>query len=122
MIKRFDRLDVTTSDLADASRTYAQNFGFEVRQESGAQEATISIGDAQIRLRAGPPVAELIATAGEGLAAVWLEADDVETVAAELRKIGAAFEPIRLEAGRRVLAVDPRSANLVPLYIFDRKT
>lgn len=120
MIKRFDRLDVATSDLTDASGIYERNFGFAVRREGG-DEATIAIGDAQLRLRSGASVADLIATAGEGLAAVWLEADNVELVAKALRQIGAAFQPIHHEGGRRILEVDPRSANMTPLFVFDRK-
>lgn len=122
MIKRFDRLDIATTDLGDAAAVYAKNFGLTVsRQDSGTQ-ATIAIGDAQIRLRSGPEVAELISSVGEGLAAVWLEADDVEQVAEALRAAGATMSPIRIEAGRRILAVAPQAANLVPLYIFDRRT
>lgn len=119
MIKRFDRLDIATSDLADASRVYQQNFGFSVSREG--DEAMIKLGDSQIRLRSGAAVSDLIASTGEGLAAIWLEADDVETVAAALQKAGAKTEPIRIEHGRRIVAVDPQSANMVPLCIFDRK-
>jgi len=42
MIKRFDRLDIATADLADASRLYEHNFGFSVRRDS-SEEATIKI-------------------------------------------------------------------------------
>lgn len=120
MIKRFDRLDVVTSDLADASRIYQHNFGLTVSREG--DEAMIKLGDSVIRLHSGPSVSDLIASTGEGLAALWLEADDVEAVAAALHKAGAKFEPIRVEHDRRILAIDPRSANMVPLYIFDRKS
>ncbi|MGH7841913.1 MAG: VOC family protein [Candidatus Binataceae bacterium] len=121
MIKRFDRLDVATTDLGAASGAYEHNFGFSVRPGDDAETATIAIGDAEIRLRAGAPVAELIAATGEGLAAVWLEADDVDSVAAALQRAAVEFAPIRREGDRRVLAVNPGSANMVPLYIFDRK-
>ena len=121
MIKRFDRLEVATSDLADAGKAYEHNFGFTVRPASSPDEATIAIGDAEIRLRTGAPVADLLAATGEGLAAVWLEADDVDETAAVLSGAGVGFAPIRREGDRRVLAVDPKAANLVPLYIFDRK-
>ena len=119
MSKRFDRLDVATSDLADTIRVYQHNFGLVSVREG--DEATIAIGDAQIRLRAGASVSETIASTGEGLAGVWLEADDLEAAAEALRKAGAVLEPIRIEHRRRILAVDPKSANMVPLYLFDRK-
>jgi predicted enzyme related to lactoylglutathione lyase len=121
MIKRFDRLEIVTSDLADAGKVYADNFGFTVRPAASPDEASITLGDAEILLRAGAPVAATLAAAGDGLGAVWLEADDVEQTAATLRNAGVGFAPIRREGDRRVLAVDPRAANMVPLYIFDRK-
>ena len=121
MIKRFDRIEVATSDLPDAGKAYEHNFGFTVRPALSPDEATITIGDAEIRLRTGAPVADLLAATGEGLAAVWLEADDVDQTAATLSSAGIGFTPVRREGDRRVLAVDPKAANLVPLYIFDRK-
>jgi len=121
MIKRFDRLEVATSDLGEAGAAYERNFGFSVRRTPGSDDATIAIGDAEIRLRAGAAAKDVIATAGEGLAAVWLEADDVDQVAVALSKAGLGFAPVRREEGRRVLAVDPKAANMVPLFIFDRR-
>ena len=121
MIKRFDRLDIATADLADATRLYTNNFGFSVHREGSTDDATIKIGDAEIRLRSGAPAAEIIAATGEGLAAVWLEADDLDSVAATLQRAAIGFAPIRREGDRRVLAVDPKAANMVPLFIFDRK-
>ena len=120
MIKRFDRLDIATADLADASRLYEHNFGFSVRRDS-SEEATIKIGDAEIRLRSGTSAAELIAAKGEGLAAIWLEAEDVDSVATALKKAGVGYSPVRREGDRRILAVDPKAANMVPLMIFDRR-
>ncbi len=120
MIKRLDQLDVATSDLADASAIYDRNFGFTVRREAGSDEALVTIGDAQIRLRAGAAAGDFIAANGEGLAAIWLEADDVDTVAAALDRAGLAHRAVRREADRRILEVDPKVANMVPLFIFDR--
>jgi predicted enzyme related to lactoylglutathione lyase len=121
MIKRFDRLDVTTSDLADAAGIYARNFGFAVRREAGSDDAIVTVGDAEIRLRSGVGAAEMIGVNGEGLAAVWLEADNVDEVNAAFDRAGLARHPMRLEGGRRILEVDPKVANMVPLFIFDRR-
>ena len=121
MIKRLDRLDVATSDLADASAIYERNFGFSVRRAPGSDEAVVAVGGSEIRLRTGAGVADVIAAAGEGLAALWLEADDVERVAEAFDRAGLAHQPIRTDEGRRVLAIDPKAANMVPLFIFDRK-
>jgi glyoxalase/bleomycin resistance protein/dioxygenase superfamily protein len=122
MIKRFDRLDVATSDLADATAIYERNFGFDVRREAESDVAIVKVGDAEIRLRAGADDASFIAANGEGLAAVWLEADNVDEVVAALDRAALAHRPIRHEGDRRILEIDPKAANMVPLFIFDRRT
>ncbi|HZO80053.1 MAG TPA: VOC family protein [Candidatus Binataceae bacterium] len=121
LLKRFDRLEVATADLADAVSIYQRNFGFELKDGSSGEAATLKIGDAEIRLLADPAAAATIAATGEGLAAIWLEAEDVERVAAALGKAGIRPPALRVEAGRRILAIDPKVANQVPLFIFDRK-
>ncbi|MBV8775289.1 MAG: hypothetical protein JO166_23595 [Deltaproteobacteria bacterium] len=119
MIKRLDRVDVATSDLTDAALTYQKNFDFNV-QRSG-DEATIQIGDTQIRLKSGAAVADAISATGEGLAALWLEAEDVGSVAEKMKQAKIAVSPIRVEGSRRILSVHPSSANMVPLFIFERR-
>jgi hypothetical protein len=120
MIKRFDRLDVAATDASDAGAVYEKNFGFNVRRE-GNDEAVIVLGDSEIRLRSGAAVADIIASAGEGLAAIWLEADDLDALAGAFTKAGVGFSPIRREGDRRVLAVDPQSSNMAAVFIFERK-
>ena len=121
MIKRFDRLDVASSNPAETSATYKRNFGFKVKSGEGSEEATIAIGDAEIRICGGPAVADVIASTGEGLAAIWLEAAHLDEVARSLTRAGLSFSSARIENGRRVLAVDPAAANMVRLFIFDRR-
>jgi predicted enzyme related to lactoylglutathione lyase len=121
LLKRFDTLEVATSDLADAVRTYRENFGFELKPGSAADSATLKVGGAEIRLVAGAAAAATIAAAGEGLAALWLEAEDIGQVAAALKNAGVEVPAPRVDKGRRVLALDPKLANQVPLFIFDRK-
>jgi Glyoxalase/Bleomycin resistance protein/Dioxygenase superfamily len=121
MIKRFDTLDVATTDVAETAALYVRNFGFASATQETADAASIRIGDAQIKLRTGAVVAELLATSGEGLAAIWLEAEDLDQAATALMRTGVPFEPIRREGERRVLAVNLSAANQVPLFIFDRK-
>jgi predicted enzyme related to lactoylglutathione lyase len=122
LLKRFDTLEVATSDLADAVRTYRENFGFELKPGSATDSAaTLKVGGAEIRLVAGAAAAATIAAAGEGLAALWLEAEDIGQVTAALKSAGLEVPPPRVDRGRRVLALDPKLANQVPLFIFDRK-
>ena len=52
---------------------------------------------------------------------LWLEADDVEQVVAKFHMAGLDAGKIEIESGRRILTIDPKFANQVPLYIFDRK-
>lgn len=120
-MKRLDRLDIATTDLADAASIYEKNFGFAVSRDTDGGLATVKIGGAEIRLAAGEKVTAQIAANGEGMYALWLEAEDLDAVAAALRKAGIDPGAIKLEAGRRVLAIDPTVANQVPLFIFDRK-
>ena len=86
MIKRFDRVDVATSDLDDAASIYEKNFGFKVNRSG--EHASVTIGGAEIRLASGASAADAIKANGEGMFGVWLEADDVDLVVASLKKAG----------------------------------
>jgi predicted enzyme related to lactoylglutathione lyase len=119
MIKRLDRLDVATSDLNDAASIYEKNFGFKVTRSG--EHASVTIGGAEIRLASGASATDAIKANGEGMFALWLEADDVDQVLSALTKAGIANVAIRKEAGKRILAVDPKVANQVPLFIFDSR-
>ncbi|HEY2483675.1 MAG TPA: VOC family protein [Candidatus Binataceae bacterium] len=121
MIKRLDHLEVVTADLTDAVSIYERNFDFKVIRSVDGNGASVRIGDSEILLVSGNPAAEIIANSGEGMFALWLEAADVESVAAALRKSGIDPGTIQKEQGRRILTIDPRHANQVPLFIFDRK-
>ena len=119
MLKRLDTLEVATSDLNDAVSIYEKNFGFTVEREDNA--ATVEIGGAVIKLRAGESAAPALAANGEGMMGLWLEADDIDLVSLALKRVGIDPGAPRCAGDRRVLAIDPKHANQVPLYIFDRK-
>jgi predicted enzyme related to lactoylglutathione lyase len=121
MIKRLDRLDVATSDLAEAASIYEKNFGFEVTRAADGKSAAVTVGGAEIRLATGPDVALQIEKTGEGMIALWLETDNVDDIAAALSRAGIDAGAVRRERGRRIIAVDPKFAHQVPLFIFDRK-
>src|SRR5579863_8582306 len=118
LLKRFDALEIATSDLGDAVKTYQRNFGFDLNPASGGDAATLKVGGAEIRLIAGGAAAATLAASGEGLAGLWLEAEDVEQVAAALKSAGLEAPVPRIDQGRRVIAIDPKIANQVPLFIF----
>jgi hypothetical protein len=117
-MKRVHRLDIATSDLEGAAATYRRNFGFNVRK-SNDSGASVTIGDAEIFLTsiAVAPAADSF----EGMTALWLEAEDLDEVVASLKQAGIESAPYRRTDGRRILAIDPRVSNNVPLFIFDRK-
>jgi hypothetical protein len=117
MIKRLATLEVATSDLADAASTYEKNFGFAVVRPTDGKSASVKVGGAEIRLVA----AATEEPSSEGMIGLWLEAEDVDQVMAEFRAAGLDPGPIRIGPGRRILAIDPKLANQVPLFIFDRK-
>jgi hypothetical protein len=116
VIRRFDTLEVATTDLADAASIYEKNFGFSVTRATDGKSATAKVGGAEIRL-----VADASIDALEGMIGLWLEAADVDRVIADFRAAGLEAGAIRKESGRRILAIDPKLANQVPLFIFDRK-
>ncbi len=117
MIKRLDTLEVATSDLADAASIYEKNFGFAVARPADGKSASVKVGGAEIRLVA----AAAIDSSSEGMIGLWLEAEDVDQVIADFRTAGLDAGAIRIESGRRILTIDPKLANQVPLFIFDRK-
>ena len=121
MIKRLDTLDIAATNLGEVSALYQRNFDFRIDRGEKAGEALIVIGDARIRLRSGADAEAALKATGEGLAALWLEAGDVDQVAAALDGAGLAYRMIRRGGDRRVLEVDPQAANMVPLFIFDRR-
>jgi len=120
MLKRLDTLDVATTDAGGAASIYQRNFGFKlVRRKPDL--AVLAIGDSEIALKSGAAVESVINSSGEGMAGLWLEADDVEQLAAKLQDANIKFEPSRV-GDRRVIAIDPAACNQVPLFIFDRKS
>jgi hypothetical protein len=121
MIKRLDTLDITATDVDQTGAVYQKNFGFKVERIAGTDDAEIAIGDARIRLRSGAGAEGALKSTSEGLAAIWLEAEDVELVAAALDRAGLKHQGVHRDRDRRILEVDPSASNLVPLYIFDRK-
>ncbi len=121
MLKRLDSIEVATSDLADAASIYENNFGFHVTKSADGKSASVKVGGAEIRLASGDAAAAAIAAPGEGMVGLWLEAEDLDQVVANFRIAGLSVDAIRIESGRRILAIDPKLANQVPLFIFDRK-
>src|SRR5260370_42196694 len=121
MLKRLDSIEVASSDLADAASMYEKNFGFPVTKSAAGKSASVEVGGAAIRLASGDKAAAAIAASGEGMIALWLEADDLDQVVADFHRAGLSVGAVRLDSGRRILEIDPKLANQVPLFIFDRK-
>jgi len=116
VIKSLVTLEVRVLDLADAASIYEKNFGFAVARRADGKSASVKVGGAEIRLVAGA-----IDSSSEGMIGLWLEAEDVDRVIADFRAAGLEPGAIRIESGRRILTIDPKLADQVPLFIFDRK-
>jgi predicted enzyme related to lactoylglutathione lyase len=117
MIKRLDKLEIATADLADAASIYEKNFGFSVVKSDDGKSAAMRVGGAEIRLVTGAS----INSSNEGMIGLWLEAEDVDQVVANFHIAGLDAGMIAIESGRRILTIDPKLTNQVPLFIFDRK-
>jgi hypothetical protein len=117
MIKRLDILEIATADLADAASIYQKNFGFNVVRSEDGKSASVKIGGAEIRLITGGA----IDSSNEGMIGLWLEAEDVDQVVANFHIAGLDAGLIQIESGRRILTIDPKLTNQVPLFVFDRK-
>src|SRR5580700_10023509 len=107
MIKRLDKLEVATADLADASSIYQKNFGFSVTRSPDGKSASMKVGGAEIRLVTGAT----IDSSSEGMIGLWLEAEDIDQVVANFHMAGLDAGTIEIDAGRRILTIDPKFAN-----------
>src|SRR5258708_14284429 len=103
MLKRLDSIEVAASDLADAASLYEKNFGFKVTRSADGKSASVEVGGAKIRLAAGDKAASAIAATGEGMIALWLEADDLDQVVADFHRGGFRVCAGRLDSGPRIL-------------------
>ncbi|HVN63156.1 MAG TPA: VOC family protein [Candidatus Binataceae bacterium] len=119
MLKRLHTLTVAAADVGDAAATYSKNFGFSVSQSRGGKSATVRVGDAEIKLVSA--AAAGIEKGAEGMIGLWLEAEDLDQVVMAFKRSGLETGPMRKAAGWRFLEIDPKLANQVPLFIFDRK-
>jgi hypothetical protein len=117
VIKRLDTLEVATSDLTDAASIYQRNFGFSIISSEDGKSASVKVGGAEIRLVTGGA----IDASNEGMIGLWLEAEDIDQVVANFHIAGLDAGMIQIESGRRILTIDPKLTNQVPLFIFDRK-
>ena len=117
MIKRLDTLEIATSDLSDTAAIYQKNFGFSVVQSEDGKSASVKVGGAEIRLVTGGATD----SSNEGMIGLWLEAEDVDQIVANFHIAGLDAGMIQIESGRRILTIDPKFTNQVPLFIFDRK-
>jgi hypothetical protein len=120
-LKRLDTLEVATSDLKDAAEVYQKNFALKLKRPMERDSASLAIGDCEIRLVSASSASYPLGSSEEGMAAVYLEAEDVETVLETLKDAGYETGEIKTQGGRRILLIDPKLSNGVPLFIFDRK-
>jgi|SRR5579875_2995067 len=114
LVKRLDSVEIIVPSIAQASATYSHNFDLRALPEGDAHRAVITIGGAKLKLVEGPPSAQ-------GLAGLWLEAEDVDQLTAALDAAALSYKPLRRAGGLRILEIDRRHTNQVALFIFDRR-
>jgi hypothetical protein len=111
LLKRLAEIDVSAAAPAAAAATYQHNFGFARRSTADAER--IVVGDAELRI--------LPAAGREGLAALWLECNDLDRVIAALTEAGIAPPPARVESGMRMIELDPHHTAGARVVVFDRR-
>jgi hypothetical protein len=120
MIKRLSGLDVAVPEMQAALNAFQRNLGLQVDRVSSDTEVVLTIAGAAIRLVVTPqpdtPGAEK-----QGMIGLWLEAQDVEAVAASLVAAGFERPPLKTDGKRRVLDISPPGFTEPWLFIFDRK-
>lgn len=131
--QRIDHVMVLTPDPARAQATFRQYFGLKDApvgtlgapaagsQAVGGGAAALTIGGARIEFVHPPdggPLAEALATAGEGMAALCLE---VASLDGALRALGRAGVRCAIETtgGRRSISIDPAAAHGVRLALVE---
>lgn len=119
LLKRLAQVEITAAKPGEAAAAYARNFGFRIRESAGGA-TIVEVGAVELRLVA-PPESGSPGSAREGLAALWLEADDLGAVADVLRAKGISVAPPRTATGIRILKIPPTATGNVPLFVFDRR-
>jgi hypothetical protein len=112
-----DHVTVVSPDGARAARTFQQLFGLHAASGGGPQ--ALAIGDARIEFITPPPgtpLAEALHTNGEGMAALTLAVADLDEAGRTLGRAAVAFER-RVVDGTQVIAVEPRAAHGVRLFL-----
>lgn len=117
-------LTAAVKDVDAALATFQKNFGFTLARrttdaKTGASSAFLTIGKAEIELRASTSgaAAESVAARGEGLFQIELEVPDLNAAQATLKERGLHSELETEAGGRRVLRVDVAHTHGVPLVL-----
>jgi len=111
LIDQLAEVEISAADPAAAAAVYERNFGFARRTTPDGER--IIVGDSELKI--------VPSTGREGLAALWLECEDLDRVAAALTDAGVAASPIRVIDGRRILELDPARTAGARIVIFARQ-
>ncbi len=114
LVNKLEQLEVAAATPRDAAATYQRNFGFQVR-DSGAGEATVVVGDAEIHLSPA-------GTGREGMTALRLATNDLDRLIDALRRTGIESESIADDPEGRAIRIPPHATGNVPLIVIERKS
>lgn len=113
MIKRLDTLEVAGPDPEASARAYAHNFDLAAELAGGSIE--LRIGDTTIAF-----VSSGAQEGSDEMGGLWLEADNLEAVAASLDRAGIGYRRLSDVGERRIVEIEGAASNFVRLRIFDR--
>jgi len=111
LLERLAEVEIAAGDPSAAAAIYERNFGFARRTTPDGER--ITVGDSELKI--------VPAASRDGLAALWLECDDLDRVAAALADAGVGASPIRVIDGRRTLELDPGRMAGARIVIFDMR-
>lgn len=128
--KRLDHVVIAVNDLEGAVATYQNNFGL-AREEArevpslGIRNTFLPIGDAKIEfvtpLGAHSPIAQFLATKGEGMYLLALDVDYLPGAVATLAEKGIKANTVQAPDGGTLAFISPKHTHGVLLQLLSRR-
>ena len=128
--KRLDHVVIAVNDLEDSVATYQKNFGL-AREEAkdvpalGIRNTFMPIGDAKIEfvtpLGEKSPIAQFLASKGEGMYLLALDVDYLPGAVAALADKGIKANMVKASDGNDIAFISPKHTHGVLLQLLSRR-